>query len=557
MKSLNTQTLCYLVIGIALISGMSAKSYATGSISGTVTDTTPENVSGANVFAVLDGVVVDLDTTGVGGQYSIGGLDAATYEVRVKADGYELRVETNVVVTENNNTVKNITNLAVEGIITGRVVQPDETTGIANAYVSADDDEGFMRFAKTDGGGYYTIDKLRAATYTVTVLYGVSNYDFPDNDDIVVTAGDTTSDVDCIGVVPSTGKISGTVTESDGTTAIEGAYLFATDSTDEVVAFHTTDSTGNYELSALATGAYTVTASRSTGGGIAEVSSVSVTNGQTTDQDLSAAGGSISGTVKNSSQTTAIEGATLTAVKDGKTYIAVSDASGDYTIEFLAAGTYQVTVDPNENDYVASKIDDVIVVTNQETSNQDFALGQDGKITGAISNTSQEPIEGAVVIAIDPDDAENDPTAAFIPAITDAGGNYTIAHLRTGTYTICVSANNYVSDTETSVSVTVGQTTSGKNFSLGSSGGAISGTVCEADGETPIENAMVQCFCPGKSFGSAMSDGNGDYSLTLLQAGTYEVSASADGYEMETLDNIVVTGTGENSGNDFTLDEEE
>ena len=556
MKSLKTKSLSYLVIGITLVSGMSAKSYATGSISGTVTNSGSGYVAGAKVFAILDGVCVDLDTTESAGQYSITGLEAGTYEVRVKADGYELRVETNVVVTNNNNTVKNITNLTVEGIITGRVVQPDETTGIADAYVSADDDEGFMRFAKTDAGGNYTIDKLRAATYTVTVLYGVSNYEFPENEDIVVTAGSTTSNVVLVGVVPPTGKISGTVTESDGTTAIEGASVFATDSAEEVVAFDATDSTGNYELSALPTGSYSVTASRSTGAKIAVISNVSVTDGQTTDQDLAVPGGSISGTVKNSSQT-AIEGATLTAMKDGKVYETTSAADGTYIIEALPAGTYQVTVDPNENDYVASKIDDVIVVANQETSNQDFSLGQDGKISGTITNTSQEPIEGAVVVAVEPDDAENDPTAAFIPAITDASGNYTIAHLRTGTYTICVSANNYVSDTETSVSVTVGQTTSGKNFSLGTSGGAISGTVYEADGQTPIENAMVQCLSPGKSFASAMSDGNGDYSLPLLQAGTYEVYASADGYEMETLDNIVVTGTGENSGNDFTLDEEE
>jgi len=457
---------------------MSAKSYATGSISGTVTDTSSGNVSGAKVFAILDGVAIDLDTTDTNGQYSITGLDPATYEVRVEADGYECRIETNVVVTNNNNTIKDITNLDVEGIITGRVVQPDETTGIANAYVSADDNDGFMRFAITDASGNYTINKLQAATYTVTVLYGVPIFDFPDNEDIVVTAGNTTPDVDFIGVVSPTGKISGTVTESDAT-AIEGAYVLATDSADEVVAFDTTDSAGNYELSALATGSYTVTALRSNGIEIAKVSNISVTNGQTINRDLSAGGGSISGSVKNSSQT-AIEGATLTAMKDGKMYKTTSAANGTYIIEALFAGSYQVTVDPGENDYVASKINDITVVANQETPNQDFTLSQDGKITGTITDSSQDPIEGAIVLAIEPDDAENDPTVAFIPTKTDADGNYTIRHLRSGTYTIYVRADDYVSDSETDVSVTAGQTTPDKNFSLGTSGGSISGTVYES-----------------------------------------------------------------------------
>jgi len=550
MKKL--KPLCYLVIGIAVVSGISAKSYAAGSISGTVTNSSSENVSGAIVMAFLDCESKGTDVTGGNGQYSITGLEADTYEIHVAADDYEYRIETNVIVTDGNDTTKNITNLAAEGIITGKVTESDEITPIADVLVTANDASGFLRGGITNDNGNYTIDKLPAATYAVKAV--ISGYGFQDNEDNVVTEGQTTSSVDLIGV---NGKISGTVTESDGTTAIEGAYVFATDSTDEVVAFDTTDSEGNYELSGLATGSYTVTASRGTGGLIAEVSSVSVTDGQTTDQDLSAAGGSISGTVKNSSQTP-LQGATVTAVKEGKAYKATTDSNGDYTIQFLPAGTYQVTVDPGDNNYVASKIDDVTVVANQETSNQDFTLGPDGKITGTITDSSQDPIEGALVIAIEPNDANDDPNVAFIPAQTAADGTYTISHLRSSTdYIIIVDANGYVSDSETGVSVTTGQTTSGKNFSLGTSGGAISGTVYESDGQTPVENAMVQCMSEGKSWGYAFADSSGDYSLELLQAGTYEVYACADGYEMETLDNIVVTGTQENSGNDFTLDEEE
>jgi hypothetical protein len=51
-----------------------------------------------------------------------------------------------------------------------------------------------------------------------------------------------------------------------------------------------------------------------------------------------------------------------------------------------------------------------------------------------------------------------------------------------------------------------------------------------------------------------MTNSNGQYSLTLLQAGVYTVTACADGYSMEILDNIVVTVPYENSGNNFTLD---
>jgi len=553
MSTRQNKTLCYLVVGIAIMLSMSAKSYGTGSISGTVTDTSSENISGAKVFAILDDECTDLDTTDIDGQYSITGLDPDTYEIHVEADDYECRIETNVVVTNNNNTVKDITNLAAEGKITGKVTKSDGTTGIPDISVVAENNSGFSRDAFTDNNGNYTMDKLPAGTYIVTAIDFI--YVFPDNEDNVVTAGNTTSGVNLVGV---NGKISGTVTKSDGITPIEGVIVCAEDSSGEFVASDITDSSGNYELNGLATGSYTVEA-EGPEGQIAKVSSVSVTDGQTTDQDLSAAGGSISGTVKNSSQTP-LQGAAVTAVKEGKAYKATTDSNGDYTIQFLPAGTYQVTVDPNENNYVADKIDDVTVVANQETSNQDFTLGQDGKITGTITDSSQQPIEGVFVLAIEPSDVNDDPNviSIFIPTETDSDGNYTIRHLRTGTYIILVDVNDYVSDSEMDVSVTAGQTTSGKNFSLGTSGGAISGTVYKSDGQTPIENAVVQINVDdGKSWGSTISDSSGDYSLTLLQAGTYEILALADGYEIGMLDNIVVTGTEENGGNDFTLDEEE
>lgn len=542
MSKLST-SIRYLAVAIAVICGMCDETHAVGSISGTVTDTASDPVPGAFVMGLLDGQVQETEITAGDGTYSITGLAPGTYDIQVEADGYEYRIETNVVVIDDNVTTQNVTNLADEGIITGKVTKSNGITPIADVLVIAGDGLGFMSAATTDSSGDYSIDKLPAGTYTVRGMK--SNYGFQNNEDNVVTAGQTTPGVNLIGL---NGKISGTVTESDET-AIEGAFVLAIDSTGKAVAYDMTDSSGNYELKGLATGDYTVKACDE--GPIAEVSSVSVTDGQTTDRDLSAAGGSISGTVKNSSQT-AIEGAILTAMKDGKMYETTSEADGTYIIEALPAGTYQVTVNPAENDYVASKIDDVIVVANQETQNQDFTLGPAGKITGTITNSSQEAIEGALVLAVDPSNMDE----AYISTTTDTNGNYTVNYLRTGTYTIYVRADDYVSDSETGVSVTAGQTTYGKNFTLGTSGGIISGIVYEADGETPIENAMVSCTSEGKSWGSTMTNSNGQYSLTLLQAGTYKVIAHADGYDIETLDNIVVTGTGENSGNNFTLDEE-
>jgi len=638
MKSLKTKSLSYLVIGIALVSGMSAKSYATGSISGTVTNSSSGYVVGAKVFAVLDAVGVDLDTTGITGQYSITGLVAATnYEVRVKADGYELRVMTNVVVHNTNNTV-NITNLAVEGMITGKVTESDGTTPIPAVLIIANDGSGLIRTGTTNSNGGYTINKLPAATYTVSAIHSgykfginednvvisgsttsdvdlirvvppsailsgtvtlsggtagienvtvlanddtdpdyvrsaitnangeytidklpagtytisafLSGYKFDTNEDNVVTQGSTTSDVDLTGAILPTGKISGKVTLADGTTPIGNASVCGVASSDSsIVTASVTDSSGDYELTGLGTDTYTVTAIKTNG--IIEIANdVSVTNGSTTTLNMSTTEGAISGTVTDSSQT-AIEGATLTIIANNRVYRATSDASGDYIVENLPGGDYTLRVNPNNNDYVPGKIEDITVVEDQETSDQDFSLASAGKISGTVKNSSNVPIEGAVAVATGPSSVSN------ASVITAADGTYTIGGLPSGTYQVAIQADTYVSDSETGVGVTAGQTTSGKDFSLGTSGGAISGKVFKSDGTTPISGAMVACGCPGKSMAIAVTDEAGYYSLALLQAGTYKVRAFAGGYESEELAEVVVTVPNENSNNDFLLAEQE
>src|SRR4030043_84935 len=118
MKKL--RTLSCLVIGIAVMFTMSDKSYGTGSVSGTVTDTGSDPVSCALVMARLNGQNKGSDITGSDGTYTIFGLIPGTYYIHVVVSNYEHRIESNVVVYDNTNTIQNITNLASEGIIKGK-----------------------------------------------------------------------------------------------------------------------------------------------------------------------------------------------------------------------------------------------------------------------------------------------------------------------------------------------------------------------------------------------------------------------------------------------------
>lgn len=345
------------------------------------------------------------------------------------------------------------------------------------------------------------------------------------------------------------GKISGKLTESNGSTAIADAVILISG---DAKTAGVTDASGDYEIDCLGTGTYKVEAWED---GVALVAndSVSVTNGQTTTCNLLAEGGAISGTVEDSSST-AIQGAKVTAIlkaNPAKVYKDTTDTNGDYNVDRLPAGTYVISV--YASNYATDSLQSVSVTEDQETNDQDFTLGAAGSITGTIENSSQQAIVGAIVFATE-DSSSPDADFSYVYAETDGSGNYTIDWLPTGTYKVFADASSYVSDSLTSISVTSGQTNSGNDFTLSSSGGTITGTVYESDGETPIENAAVSCYSGGKSWASTITNSSGVYSLSLLQAGTYTVTASAWGFDSEYDDTVVVTGTQTTSDIDFELD---
>ncbi len=70
--------------------------------------------------------------------------------------------------------------------------------------------------------------------------------------------------------------------------------------------------------------------------------------------------------------------------------------------------------------------------------------------------------------------------------------------------------------------------------------GEIDGAVTEIDGTTPIDNVIVKALQSYLEVKRDTTDTNGQYSLTNLSPGLYEVRASKDGYETQTQQNIEV-----------------
>ncbi len=144
-----------------------------------------------------------------------------------------------------------------------------------------------------------------------------------------------------------------------------------------------------------------------------------------------------------------------------------------------------------------------------------------GEISGTITKTSGgTALSGAVIQAMQWGTVVG-------TATSDSSGNYGI-YLSGGSYDIQVSASGYGTTVTNAVLVPVDSVTT-FNASL-SSPGSVSGTITQSNGVTAIQGAVVQALVGDASVASATSASNGSYTISGLNAGTYQVQATATGY---------------------------
>ena len=163
--------------------------------------------------------------------------------------------------------------------------------------------------------------------------------------------------------------------------------------------------------------------------------------------------------------------------------------------------------------------------------------------TGSISGTVRDSITGAVV---------GGATVAYSGGSTTTAGDgtYTLSNVTAGSYTVTASDTGYASDPVTNVSVAVGVTTT-QNFTLMPNQGTISGTVKDSVSGNGIVGASVDCTGTMPCTGTMTSDSTGDYILSGLTEGSYEVTASKSGYSSQTF--TVNVGPGGTPTQNFQL----
>jgi hypothetical protein len=327
-------------------------------------------------------------------------------------------------------------------------------------------------------------------------------------------------------------------------------------------------------------------------------------------------GGAIAGTITDSQTSAPLMGigAIASSLIDGQlvgSSGSTTDGSGRYVIEGLPVGRYYIRTYDSSTMHLDEVYDNiacgalcedqevvsgtpVTVVPGTTNDGRDFALDTGGRITGTVIDAvTTLPLSVVCVQVLAP--LPTGVAEVFLRSdCTDATGTYEIVGVPAGNYLLIGEPHdsNYVPElydgiscpgrscdmrAGTLVPVTIGGTTSGRNFAL-EPGGTIHGTVRDAaTGQASITGSVVVYSREGvalRQAGQATVDyATGAFEVPGLPAGTYYAHSLLFGYRNEIFDGvrcqaqycseqeratlgapIIVTAGGSAIGVDFAVD---
>jgi hypothetical protein len=229
-----------------------------GKITGSITDSNSNAISGAQVCAIDSSGQVGFGTIDANGNYIVDSLTSGTYTVNVfPVSGHVNKQIEDVAVVNGQTTANQNFVLGPDGIITGTVVNTSQVP-IPGVQISAFDSNqnGAVGVAITDSFGNYTLRHIPGGTFTV--LFSLEDYVSDSMSGISVTVAQTTSGQNMT-LSTSGAVITGTVYESDGTTPASGAIV-AYAAMNGSIGMITADSAGLYITPELAAGTYVLSA---------------------------------------------------------------------------------------------------------------------------------------------------------------------------------------------------------------------------------------------------------------------------------------------------------
>ncbi|WP_341977100.1 carboxypeptidase regulatory-like domain-containing protein [Microbacterium sp. LWO13-1.2] len=353
----------------------------------------------------------------------------------------------------------------------------------------------------------------------------------------------------------ATATITGHVTrEGDGSpVAFASIFVNSTDFTKNGVGF--TDENGDYAVSGLKPGEYTVRfATETIGGGLlseywdgaqdrSSAQRITLTDGETIngiDATLQQ-GGSISGRVTQESDGAPQSGVTVYFSPNSLSLApatARTAEDGTYRVDALVPGEYMVRFDAPTGSLADEFWDGahdqqsatrVQVIAGEETPGIDASLVGGATISGQVTTAADgSAVSGSVSASSD--------GGGYVSAPINPDGSYSLS-VGPGTYSVQFSSydsrvlSEYWENARTQAEATAITVVPGQSLTLSAqldAASAITGVVL-IDG-APLADAIVEAWRDGQNVGMAYANMDGEYEL-MLPAGTYTVSAWGSSYD--------------------------
>jgi hypothetical protein len=577
----------------------------TGQITGLVTaDDTGLPLQSVYVSAYkTDGDYIGMAFTNSSGEYTLTGLDTASYKVRFDYyDGnyvpewYNNQIDLThadpIPVTDGATTPNIDAVLEVGGLITGTVTAEEDGSPLENINIYVYTLDGaYVNSGYTDSSGQYTINSLGAGNYLIEfVQHGTdaaylsewyNNQATQDEaDPVVVSPPEVTPNINA--ALEKGGGISGAVTAQGSGDPLQNVNVDLYDSSGDYVAWTAVNADGLYTFTLLASGVYHI---RFDPYGASEdyvseyyddqpdllsADPITVTApAYVTGIDASLAlGAKITGQVTGSDTSLGLPDVDVYAY-DCYGFVAgyaETDASGYYTVTGLSPGGYQIGFSPDRDgdsraylrEYYNNKSSldtaDIVTVASGETkSGIDAALTRGGQISGKITAAdSGLPLDDVDIEIYDSTGDYRTRTS------TDANGVYTTTGMTSGNYKMWVSpwfygdnneyAQEYYNDKTTMedatlIQVTQPNLTSGVDIVL-SLGGSISGQVSAAGSATGLRDVYVDVYGRQSDFWIYNdTDASGNYTVHGIPSGAYRIHfytyGASDDYVREYYEDVL------------------
>lgn len=384
-------------------------------------------------------------------------------------------------------------------------------------------------------GGAYTVNGAPAGSYTLTMTDAngctattTTNLAQP----LPLSASTTNTPALCNG--SADGTI--TVTATDGTAGYNVSWTGPVNG--DPAGTEISSSGGNYTITGVSNGSYTITITDLNGCTTTTTSTISQPVSLTASATNTAAlcNGSADGTitVTSTNGTPAYNVSWTGPVNGDPAGTEIGTSGGNYTITGASAGTYTITV-TDFNGCIATVTSTIIEPTVLSASSVNSSVLCNGGTTGIVSGTATDgtaPYDMSWTGPLSGDPVGNE--------ISNSGGTFTVNNAPAGSYTIIMTdANGCVATTTTTITEPALLSAAAINTSTlcnGSSDGTVTGTA--TGGTAPYDMSWVGPNT-GNPAGTEINTDGGSYTVNGAPSGAYTLTMTdANGCLATALTNL-------------------